>query len=73
VLLSDPSITMVPDSDTDLVEKTKTLLTSVEKYHGDRAARLALVKQLELLRLQIEDPMDSMIRQCEYVIEYHHT
>jgi hypothetical protein len=64
---------MALDSDTDLLEKTKSLLTSVENYHGDRAARLALVKQLELLRLQIEDPMDSMIRQWEYVREYHHT
>jgi hypothetical protein len=58
---------MAPDPDPNLVPKTESLLASVKSYNGDRTSRLALLKQMELLRLQIEDPMDSMISEWEHV------
>jgi hypothetical protein len=67
-------------SENNLVKETESLLASVKSYNGDRGARLALVKQLELLRLQIEDPMDSMITEWEHVrhpliitVQKHHS
>lgn len=58
---------MASDSKTSLLKGAERLLASVQSYNGDRSSRLALVKQLELLRLEIEDPMDSMITEWEHV------
>lgn len=51
----------------ELVSKAESLLATVKNYKGDRQERYALMKQAELLYLDLEDGMDSMIRQWTFV------
>lgn len=51
----------------DLVSKAEKLLADVKNYNGDRLKRYALMKQTELLYLDLEDGMDSMLRQWTFV------
>jgi hypothetical protein len=51
----------------ELVAKAENLLAHVKNYKGDRQDRYALMKQTELLYLDLEDGMDSMLRQWTFV------
>jgi hypothetical protein len=51
----------------ELVSKAESLLSSVKNYKGDRQDRYALMKQTELLYLDLEDGMDGMVRQWTFV------
>jgi hypothetical protein len=51
----------------DIVGKAEAILASAKKYKGDRSERYALMKQVDLLYQQLEDPMDAMLRQWTFV------
>jgi len=56
----------------ELVAKAESLLAHLKNYTGERQDRYALMKQTELLYLDLEDGMDSMIRQWTFVrLETH--
>ena len=54
-------------TDSDIVSKAEAILASAKKYSGDRSQRYALMKQVDLLYQQLEDPMDAMLRQWTFV------
>lgn len=54
-------------TDSDIVSKAEAILASAKKYGGDRSQRYALMKQVDLLYQQLEDPMDAMLRQWTFV------
>jgi hypothetical protein len=54
-------------AESDIVRKAEAILASAKKYSGDRSQRYALMKQVDLLYLELEDPMDSMLRQWTFV------
>ena len=43
----------------DIISKAETILASAKKFKGDRAERHELMKQVDLLYLELEDPMDA--------------
>lgn len=51
----------------DVVSKAEAILASAKKYKGDRSERYALMKEIDLLYQQLEDPMDAMLRQWTFV------
>ncbi|TVY82517.1 O-methyltransferase hmp5 [Lachnellula suecica] len=52
---------IAPDS--DLVRKAEAILASAKSFSGDRAERYELMKQVDLLYQELEDPMDAMLKQ----------
>ena len=50
-------------TDSDLVRKAEAILTSARNFKGDRTGRYALMKQVDLLYQDLEDPMDAMLKQ----------
>ncbi|RDW92628.1 hypothetical protein BP5796_02022 [Coleophoma crateriformis] len=57
----------MPLSQDQLVSETEALLAAVKAYDGDRAKRMALMRRLDLLYLELEDPQDSMNRQWSFM------
>ena len=53
--------------DSDLVRKAEAILASAKIYTGERSQRYALMKQVDLLYQELEDPMDAMLRQWTFV------
>jgi len=51
----------------DIISKAETILASAKKFKGDRAERHELMKQVDLLYLELEDPMDAMLRQWSFM------
>ncbi|KAH6716821.1 O-methyltransferase [Leptodontidium sp. MPI-SDFR-AT-0119] len=51
----------------DIISKAEAILASAKKFKGDRAERHDLMKQVDLLYLQLEDPMDAMLRQWSFM------
>jgi len=49
------------------VAKAESLLAHLKTYKGERQDRYALMKQTELLYLDLEDGMDGMLRQWTFV------
>lgn len=43
----------------DIISKAEAILASAKKLKGTRADRHDLMKQVDLLYLQLEDPMDA--------------
>ena len=58
-------------TESDIVGKAEAILASAKKYNGDRTQRYALMKQIDLLYQQLEDPMDAMLRQWTFVRPQH--
>jgi hypothetical protein len=54
-------------AESDVVGKAEAILASAKKYNGDRSQRYTLMKQIDLLYQQLEDPMDAMLRQWTFV------
>lgn len=54
-------------SESDIISKAEAILASAKEYKGDRSERYALMKQVNLLYQQLEDPMDAMLRQWTFV------
>jgi hypothetical protein len=53
--------------ETDIVRKAEAILASAKSFKGDRTKRYELMKQLDLLHSELEDPMDSMMKQWSSV------
>ncbi|KAH7391456.1 O-methyltransferase [Cadophora sp. MPI-SDFR-AT-0126] len=51
----------------DIISKAEAILASAKKFKGDRAERHELMKQVDLLYLELEDPMDAMLRQWSFM------
>ncbi|PVH83370.1 o-methyltransferas-like protein [Cadophora sp. DSE1049] len=51
----------------DIISKAEAILASAKKFKGDRAERHDLMKQVDLLYLELEDPMDAMLRQWSFM------
>ncbi|KAK0118195.1 hypothetical protein ONS95_012499 [Cadophora gregata] len=51
----------------DIISKAEAILASAKKFKGDRAERHELMKQVDLLYLDLEDPMDAMLRQWSFM------
>ncbi|CZT43762.1 related to O-methyltransferase B [Rhynchosporium secalis] len=51
----------------DLVEKAEAILASAKSFKGQRTERHDLMKQIDLLYLELEDPMDAMLRQWSFM------
>lgn len=45
--------------ESDIVRKAEAILASAKKFKGDRRERYELMKQVDLLYLELEDPMDA--------------
>jgi hypothetical protein len=54
-------------TESDVVRKAEAILAAAKKYNGDRHERYQLMKQLDLLYLELEDPVDALMRQWTYV------
>ena len=50
-------------TDSDLVRKAEAILASAKSFKGDRAERYEVMKQVDLLYQELEDPMDAMLKQ----------
>ncbi|KAL3422771.1 o-methyltransferase [Phlyctema vagabunda] len=57
----------MPDTKAALIHQAERLLAAAKDYNGDRKDRVELMKQTELLHLQLEDPMDSIQRQWAFM------
>jgi hypothetical protein len=53
--------------ESDIVRKAEAILASAKSFKGDRTNRYELMKQLDLLHQELEDPMDAMIKQWSSV------
>ena len=47
----------------DFLEVAESFVADARAYKGDRAQRMALLSKLELLKLQLEHPMDNLMNQ----------
>ncbi|KAF4625303.1 hypothetical protein G7Y89_g12866 [Cudoniella acicularis] len=54
-------------SEPDIVEKAEALLAAAKKFKGDPTERYGLMKRVDLLYKELEDPKDALIRQWEYM------
>lgn len=54
-------------TDSDLVRKAEAILASAKSFNGNRAERYELMKQVDLLYRELEDPMDAMLKQWSSV------
>ncbi|KAI9054704.1 hypothetical protein LZ554_001856 [Drepanopeziza brunnea f. sp. 'monogermtubi'] len=50
-----------------IIAKVEAILASAKKYKGDRSERYQLMKQVDLLYMDLEDPMDAMLRQWSFM------
>lgn len=50
-------------TDLDLVRKAEIILAHAKSFKGDRTSRYELMKQVDLLYQELEDPMDAMLKQ----------
>lgn len=53
--------------DTDLVQKAEAILAAAKAYKGDRQERYELMKKLDVMYLDLEDPVDGLMRQWTFV------
>jgi len=51
----------------DIISKAEAILTNAKKYKGDRTERHTLMREIDLLYVELEDPMDAMLRQWSFV------
>ncbi|KAG9238891.1 hypothetical protein BJ875DRAFT_286176 [Amylocarpus encephaloides] len=58
-------------TESDIEMKAAAILAAAREYSGDRANRYGLMKQIDLLYLQLEDPVDALMRQCSFLEEYY--
>jgi hypothetical protein len=54
-------------TESDVVSKAEAILAAAKKYNGNRQERYELMKQLDLLYLELEDPVDALMRQWTFV------
>jgi hypothetical protein len=54
-------------TESDIVRKAEAILASVKSFTGGYADRHALMKQVNLLYQELEDPMEAMVRQWTFV------
>ena len=54
-------------TESDIVRKAEAILAAAKKYNGDRQERYELMKQLDVLYLDLEDPVDALMRQWTFV------
>jgi hypothetical protein len=53
--------------ESDIVLKAEAILAAAKSFKGDRTERYALMKKVDQLYLELEDPMDAMLRQWTFV------
>lgn len=53
--------------ESDIVLKAEAILAAAKNFKGDRTERYALMKQVDLLYQELEDPMDAMLRQWTFM------
>jgi hypothetical protein len=58
-------------TESDIVQKAEAILAAAKKYNGERQERYELMKQLDLLYLELEDPVDALMRQWTFVSRSH--
>lgn len=46
--------------DSDIVRQAEAILASAKSFEGDRSKRLGLMKQIDMLYQDLEDPMDAV-------------
>lgn len=51
----------------DLVQKAEAILAAAKAYKGDRQERYELMKKLDVMYLDLEDPVDGLMRQWTFV------
>lgn len=54
-------------AESDIVLKAEAILAAAKSFKGDRTERYALMKKVDQLYLELEDPMDAMLRQWTFV------
>ncbi|EPE31358.1 S-adenosyl-L-methionine-dependent methyltransferase [Glarea lozoyensis ATCC 20868] len=54
-------------TESDVVSKAEAILAAAKKYNGNRQERYELMKQLDLLYLELEDPVDALMRQWTFM------
>jgi hypothetical protein len=54
-------------TENELVRKAEAFLASAKSFKGDRIQRCDLMKQMDLLYMELEDPMDALMRQWSFV------
>jgi hypothetical protein len=50
-------------SQSDFLQDAESFVADARAFKGDRAQRIALLNKLELMKLQLEHPMDSLMNQ----------
>jgi hypothetical protein len=55
----------------DIVTKAEAILAAAKNYNGERQERYELMKQLDLLYIELEDPVDALMRQWTFVSSSH--
>lgn len=59
--------------ESDIVRQAEAILASAKSFEGDRTKRYELMKQLDLLHSELEDPGAAMIKQwssVSYLLHY---
>jgi hypothetical protein len=57
-----PAYTM-DSSQSNFLQDAESFVADARAFKGDRAQRIALLNKLELMKLQLEQPMDSLMNQ----------
>jgi hypothetical protein len=53
--------------ETNIVLRAETILANIKSFKGSRVERVELMKQIDLLYRDLEDPMDAIVRQWEFL------
>jgi hypothetical protein len=61
--MSTPPAYAMDTSQSDLLKDAESFVADARAFKGDRAQRIALLNKLELMKLQLEHPMDSLMSQ----------
>ncbi|CAG8952449.1 hypothetical protein HYFRA_00001196, partial [Hymenoscyphus fraxineus] len=54
-------------SSDELVKRAEAILAAAKQYKGDREERYELMKQLDVMYLDLEDPVDGLMRQWTFM------
>jgi hypothetical protein len=60
---SIPAACDMDSSQSNFIKDAENFVDDARTFKGDRAQRIALLNKLELMKLQLEHPMDSLMNQ----------